>query len=124
MKRLTLVLLSFVLLTPYLFSQKNSIITSKIDTGYVNVEGAKLFYEIAGEGDWIVLLHDGIVHREVWDNQFPVFSKKYRVVRFDRRGYGKSTFPSSKFSHIEDLYQVFVQLNIDEAIVFGISGGG
>lgn len=125
MKKVMLFFYLLVIATPNLFSQKyNSELTSKIDTGYINVEGGKLFYEIAGEGDWIVLLHDGIVHREVWDKQFPVYAKKYRVVRYDRRGYGKSTFPTAPFSHIEDLNQLFLQLKINNAIVFGISGGG
>ena len=96
----------------------------KIDSGYINLESGKLYYEIADKGDYIVLLHDGIVHREVWDNQFPLFAKKYRIVRYDRRGYGKSTFPKTRFSHIEDLNRLFIQLKIDSAIIFGISGGG
>ena len=125
MKKVLLFFYLLVLGTPNLFSQEyGGEFTSKIDTGYINVKGGKLFYEIAGEGDWIVLLHDGIVHREVWDNQFSVFAKKYCVVRYDRRGYGKSTFPKAPFSHIEDLNQLFEQLKINNAILFGISGGG
>ncbi|MEJ2196671.1 MAG: alpha/beta fold hydrolase [Ignavibacteriaceae bacterium] len=124
MKKAVIIFCLLVFTTSNLLSQKYHDSSIKIDSGYINVEGGKLFYEIAGEGDWIVLLHDGVVHREVWDNQFPVFAKKYRVVRYDRRGYGKSTFPKAPFSHIEDLNQLFVQLKIDKAIVFGMSGGG
>ena len=116
--------LLFLSISNLLAQEFNNDPAVKIDSGYISVDGGKLFYEIAGEGDWIVLLHDGIVHREVWDNQFPSFAKKYRVVRYDRRGYGKSTFPKAPFSHIEDLNQLFVLLKIDKAIIFGISGGG
>jgi 3-oxoadipate enol-lactonase len=95
-----------------------------IDTGYVNVDGGKLFYEIAGKGNNIVLLHDGMVHCEIWDEQFLVLAKNYRVTRYDRREFGKSTDPVGQYSHIDDMNQVFTQLKIDKAIVFGMSAGG
>ena len=95
-----------------------------VDTGYVSVDGGRLFYEIAGKGRNIVLLHDGMVNREIWDEQFPLLAEKFRVVRYDRRGYGKSSDPEVKYSHIEDLNQLFIQLNIDKAVVFGMSSGG
>ena len=69
-------------------------------------------------------MHDGILHHVVWEEQFPELAKKYRVVRYDRRGFGKSFAPDAAFSHLDDLNQVFVQLNIDKAILFGISAGG
>ncbi|MBU2651500.1 MAG: alpha/beta hydrolase, partial [Bacteroidetes bacterium] len=83
-----------------------------------------LYYEIAGKGDNIILIHDGLIHCEIWDKQFPVFAKSYCVVRYDRRGYGKSPNPPTPFSDVEDLKQLFVQLRIDKAIVFGMSAGG
>jgi pimeloyl-ACP methyl ester carboxylesterase len=98
--------------------------TGVIDSGYVIVDGGKLFYEVAGKGKPIVLLHDGMVNREIWDEQFPVLAENYRVVRYDRRAYGKSSDPQAPYSDIEDLNQVFIQLNIDNAIIFGMSSGG
>ncbi|MCU0408183.1 MAG: alpha/beta hydrolase [Bacteroidales bacterium] len=96
----------------------------KSESGYINVEGGKLYYEIAGKGRFIVLLHDGMVNREIWDDQYPVLAESYRVVRYDRRGYGRSTDPESTYSNLDDLHQLFLQLKIDEAIVFGMSSGG
>lgn len=95
-----------------------------VDTGYVIVDGGKLYFEIAGKGPAIVLLHDGMVPCTIWDEQFQWLAKNYRVVRYDRRAYGKSTDPAAPYSHIEDLNQVFTQLKIDNAIVFGMSSGG
>jgi len=94
------------------------------ETGYIDVEDGKLYYETAGEGEHIVLIHDGLIHHEVWDGQFPIFATKYRVIRYDRRGYGKSPNPQAPYSNIEDLNQLFIQLNIDNAALFGISAGG
>lgn len=96
----------------------------KVDSSYINVDGGKLFYEIAGKGENIVLLHDGMVNREIWDEQFPLLAKYYRVVRYDRRGYGKSSDPQAPYSDIDDLNELFVSLNIDRAILFGMSSGG
>ena len=117
MKKIGLYILLLILSVSNLFSQKS-------DTGYIQVDGDKLFYEAAGKGETIVLIHDGLIHHEIWDEQFPVFAKTHRVVRYDRRGYGKSSQPKAPFSNIEDLNQLFIQLNIDNAIVFGMSAGG
>ena len=113
------------LFVPYLLSQKiNSNFPIKADSGYINVDGSKLFYEEAGEGETLVLLHDGILHHVIWNEQFPVLAKNYRVIRYDRRGFGKSLPPKDPFSHVDDLNQLFTQLKIDNAIVFGMSAGG
>ena len=99
-------------------------VQSLVKTGYLEVLDGKLYYEVAGEGEWIVLVHDGNLHSVTWDEQFPVFSKNYKVVRYDRRGYGKSTYPEKPYSNIEDLAEVFRQLNIDKATLMGMSAGG
>jgi pimeloyl-ACP methyl ester carboxylesterase len=96
----------------------------KIDSGFIGVDGGKIYYEMAGKGENIVLLHDGMVSNEIWDYQFPVLAKYYKVTRYDRRGYGKSTDPAAPYSDIEDLHQLFLKLNIEKAILFGMSSGG
>jgi 3-oxoadipate enol-lactonase len=125
MKRTMVTLCLLALTAMNLFSQKSdSSFSVTVDSGYINVDGGKLFYEIAGAGENIVLLHDGMVNLQVWDEQFHVLAKSYRVVRYDRRTYGKSSDPQAPYSDIEDLNQVFIQLKIDKAIVFGMSSGG
>jgi 3-oxoadipate enol-lactonase len=121
MKKMVLSFCLLVLAAADLVSQTNSI---SIDSGYVKVDGGKLYYEMAGKGENIVLLHDGMVNCRIWDEQFPVLAKNYRVIRYDRRGYGKSSDPQVQYSHIDDLNQVFIQLKIDKAVVFGMSSGG
>ena len=125
MKRVAVIFCLLVVSASNLLSQKlYSDSSSKTDSGYITVDGGKLFYEIAGEGEFIVLLHDGTIHRGIWNAQFPVLAKNYRVVRYDRRGYGKSSNPQAPFSNIEDLNQLFSQLQIDKVIIFGMSAGG
>jgi len=96
----------------------------EITSGYIDVPDGKLFYEEAGQGPAIVLVHDGILHRETWDDQFADFSRDHRVVRYDRRGYGRSPRAEKKYSNIEDLKALFDQLKIDSAVVMGGSAGG
>lgn len=125
MRRMAVVLCALALAAPHLFSQNIDKDRSfKADSGYVDIDGGKLFYETAGEGECIVLLHDGMVDREIWDEQFPVLAKAHRVVRYDRRGYGRSSDPQAPYSQIEDLDRLFVHLKIDKAVIFGMSSGG
>jgi hypothetical protein len=64
---------------------------SSLQEGYVPVDGGRLYYEAAGAGEVIVLLHDGLLHRETWNLEFDELARDHRVIRYDRRGYGKST---------------------------------
>src|SRR6266567_1257955 len=63
---------------------------TKTMTGYVDLDDGKLYYEMAGDGDTLVLGHAGFVDSRMWDAQWDAFTQKYRVIRFDMRGYGKS----------------------------------
>ena len=61
-----------------------------VQTGIAEVNGTKLYYEMAGSGRVIILLHGGAVDRRAWDDQFTEFAAKYKVIRYDLRGAGKS----------------------------------
>ena len=86
--------------------------------------GDAVFCEVAGHGPAIVLTHDAIVHREGWDAQFEPLSRSYRVVRWDRRGYGLSDEPTAPYSSVEDLARVIASLTEPPAILMGCSNGG
>ena len=118
--------LGFILAGPLESKNKYSMIKtqSEVKTGFMEVEGGKIYYEMAGKGEVIVLVHDGSLHNVTWDEQFFTFAENYKVIRYDRRGYGKSSFPKKPYSNIEDLNAVFNFLNIKKASVFGMSAGG
>jgi pimeloyl-ACP methyl ester carboxylesterase len=98
---------------------------AQIDSsGYMDVGEDKIFYEMGGKGDTLIFLHDGLVHREIWDEQVSFFSHKYQVIRYDRRGYGKSSATSGAFSNLEDLNSLFSHLKIDKACLIAMSSGG
>lgn len=94
-----------------------------LTTGYMQADSSRLFYETIGKGQPIVLIHDGLVHREVWDEQFRFFENN-KVVRYDRRGYGRSERPHDDYSNVKDLHTLLEHLNIERAILMGVSAGG
>lgn len=93
------------------------------DTGFVDVPGGKLHYEVRGQGPALVLLHDGLVFSATWDDQMPAFSPHFRTVRYDRRGYGLSEPPREAYSDLDDLHAVLNALKIDRAVLVGNSNG-
>ncbi|HEY6406972.1 MAG TPA: alpha/beta hydrolase, partial [Ktedonobacteraceae bacterium] len=99
-------------------------------TGYAEVNGTTLYYEVAGEGGKghpLVLLHGGLVDSGLWDDQFGVFARHYKVVRYDMRGYGKSGLlktDTGAYSLREDLYALLQFLGIEKTYLIGLSMGG
>src|SRR5438093_1062280 len=62
-------------------------------SGWADVNGGRLHYEIYGRGPALVFLHAGIADSRMWDEQVRYFSDRYTVVRFDMRGFGQSNLP-------------------------------
>ena len=87
MHKAILVLCLLVFAASNLLSQvPDKMVSVAVDSGYVSVEGEKLYYEMAGKGNDVVLLHDGLIHREVWDGQFLELAKNFRVMRYAQHG--------------------------------------
>ena len=95
-----------------------------MQTGIAEVNGAQIFYEVAGRGSPLVLVHAGIADRRMWDEQFEVFAREFRVVRYDRRGFGKTLMTPGAYSHHDDLHGLLQSLNIERAALVGCSQGG
>ena len=53
-------------------------------SGFLDAGGSKVFYEAAGTGPTLVLVHDGLMHSDSWNAQWQFFSKRHRVIRCDR----------------------------------------
>jgi pimeloyl-ACP methyl ester carboxylesterase len=94
------------------------------ESGYAAVNGAELYYEVAGEGRPLVLVHAGICDRRMWDGQFHAFAERYRVIRYDRRGFGRTKMVAGPYSHHEDLRALLDFLRIERAFLLGCSQGG
>jgi 3-oxoadipate enol-lactonase len=98
------------------------------ENSFVDVGGAKLRYQECGAANLprtgIVLLHDGLVHSITWDGGRAPLCAKYHVVRYDRRGYGRSESAKAPFVPEDDLYKIMRQANMERAILVGNSSGG
>jgi pimeloyl-ACP methyl ester carboxylesterase len=102
--------------------------STQTTTGFAEVNGTRLYYEVAGSGRALVLMHGEPGDTRVWDDQFEPFSWHYQVVRYDRRGFGKSALPSQEgyqgYTDTEDLLALLEHLEIGRAYLIGHSAGG
>ena len=93
------------------------------------VNGIQLYYEAHGEGFPIVFLHGYSSTHHMWRAQVPNFSKDYRFIIYDARGHGQTESPPSVDQYsadivVEDLYQLLKALEIEKAVIGGLSMGG
>jgi len=95
------------------------------ESGFVGNGNASLYYELAGEGQPFVLIHAGVADSRQWNNEFAYFAQDFRVLRYDLRGYGKSSPVEGEFSHMGDLIAVLDQHGFQQRLVLiGSSMGG
>lgn len=91
--------------------------------GTAEVNGAGFHFELAGEGRPLVLLHAGICDGRMWDGQFDALAAARKVLRYDRRGFGRTTQGASAFSHVEDLAALLNHFSLGRTTLVGCSQG-
>lgn len=98
---------------------------TRIEHGFVELSGGKIYYEKAGEGEPVVFLHGGLLDRRMWDEQFEFFAQHYQVIRYDMRGAGNSIITSSNepYTTYQELADLLTHLGIQRASLVGLSGG-
>ncbi len=95
------------------------------ESGFAQINGARLYYELAGSGTPFVMIHAGIADSRMWDGEFEHFSKTHLALRFDMRGYGKSLPVQGEFNIQDDLEELLAKLDIaSPMILMGCSMGG
>jgi 3-oxoadipate enol-lactonase len=90
-------------------------------------DGASLHYEVAGEGPAVTLIHPGLWDMRTWDREFRTFADGgFRVLRYDVRGYGRSSRPEpgASYSHVRDLAAVLDAAEVTQTALVGCSMGG
>ena len=95
-------------------------------SGYADVNDARLYYETAGAGSALVFIHGLGADGRVWDAQVDFFTRRGQFIRYDLRGFGRSTLPGEgqPYSHITDLLAVLDSLGLPSATLVGHSLGG
>ncbi len=82
-----------------------------------------LYYEVAGEGPWVVLLHGFSLDGRMWEPQAKELAREYRVVRYDLRGHGRSAGFTGPYASREDLRDVLDAVGAGRVTLVGLSAG-
>jgi non-heme chloroperoxidase len=99
-----------------------------ITVGKENSGNIDLYYEDHGSGKPVVLIHGYPLSGASWEKQVPILLEAgHRVITYDRRGFGKSTQPTSGYNYdtfAEDLHKLVTQLKLRDLVLVGFSMGG
>ncbi|HEY6412398.1 MAG TPA: alpha/beta hydrolase [Edaphobacter sp.] len=97
------------------------------DQGYIEHDGARIWYATYGSGSPVILLHGGLGHSGNWGFQVPaLISSGYRAVVIDSRGHGRSTRDERSYSYdlmASDVLAVMDALHLEKASLVGWSDG-
>lgn len=85
---------------------------------------ARLAYSSEGAGEPVLLIHAGVTDRRSWKYLTPRLVPDHRVVAYDQRGYGESTYEPESWSRVDDAVAVLDAAGIERAAVVGCSMGG
>ena len=99
-----------------------------VTVGRENSGDIQLYYEDHGSGDPVVLIHGYPLSGASWEKQISaLLSAGHRVIVYDRRGFGKSSQPTSGYNYdtfAEDLHKLLTHLNLQNFALVGFSMGG
>jgi non-heme chloroperoxidase len=101
---------------------------SYVDVAKENSTSIHLYYEDHGSGQPVVLIHGYPLNSASWEKQMPALLKAgYRVIAYDRRGFGKSSQPATGYNYdtfAEDLHKLVQHLKLRDFVLVGFSMGG
>jgi len=92
--------------------------------GFTDVPAGRLYYEVEGEGPPLTLVHAGVAHLRMWDLQAADWAERYRVIRYDTRGFGRTQCEDVPYSNRADLAALLDHLGVSRTHLLGASRGG
>jgi 3-oxoadipate enol-lactonase len=96
---------------------------TRSESGFIDVEGGRLYYEADGEGTPITLIHAGVAHVRMWDEQVAAWRDRHLVIRYDTRGFGRTITEDVPYSNRDDLRAVLDYLEVETTHLVGLSRG-
>ena len=93
------------------------------DSGFIDVPGGRLYYEADGDGPALTLIHAGVANLRMWAEQVEAFRDRYRVIRYDTRGFGRTQTEDVPYSNRDDLAAVLDALGVGQTHLLGLSRG-
>jgi len=88
------------------------------------VNGGRLWYDEAGSGPPLLLLHGGLGDSGLWEPVVPFLAEHVRVIRSDLRFFGRSTGPAAPWSWHDDVIGILDELGLERVALAGLSLGG
>lgn len=119
-----------ILISVKVLSQQDSIIpygSNELVGKYLKINGVKLYFEVYGKGEPLLLIHGNGTGIKGWTAQIDYFSKKYKVIAVDCRGRGKSELGKDSLTYLQqakDLAVLIKELKLKQVTVVGKSDGG
>ena len=89
-----------------------------------HIRSASIFCRTQGSGPPVVLLHGFGLDQRMWDDQVTALGERFTMIRYDLRGYGRSSLPvTGPYAHTDDLHDLLGALSARPAHVVGHSNG-
>ncbi len=92
-------------------------------SGHLDFNRGSLVYQVNGSGAPIAFLHGFALDMAMWVAQFRHFGRKHCAVRYDLRGFGRSSLPSATYDHCDDLFALLDRLALKRPLLVGLSLG-
>lgn len=92
-------------------------------TADVAVQGGTIRVETLGSGPPLLLVHGWTLDRRIWEFQAEALGARFRVIAFDRRGFGQSTAPPDLAREPEDIAAIADFLGLERFALIGMSQG-
>jgi pimeloyl-[acyl-carrier protein] methyl ester esterase len=90
---------------------------------FIDMGGARLRVRTAGKGPAVLLIHGWTLDLDMWTPQFATLTNHYRLIAFDRRGFGLSTGAPGIEHDIADIEQLLTELSLEQIAIVGMSQG-
>jgi pimeloyl-ACP methyl ester carboxylesterase len=90
---------------------------------FIDMGGARLRVRMAGKGPAVLLIHGWTLDLDMWTPQFATLTNRYRLIAFDRRGFGLSTGAPGIEHDLADIEQLLAELSLEQIAIVGMSQG-
>lgn len=99
------------------------IVRSAADHAFIDVDGARLRYRVRGRGPTVVFVHGWALDLDMWEPQFAALADSYRLIAYDRRGFGLSSGTPAIEQDVVDLERLVDALGAGKIAIVGMSQG-
>lgn len=94
------------------------------DSGYIQIEDSKIYYEVSGEGNPVFLLHGGYLSLKIWEDQISYLSRNgYKTIAFDDLGHGKTINGQVDLYGYQIIEELRKKLGLEKISLVGLSWG-